>query len=95
LKVGHHGSETSSTREFLDFVNCEYAVISCNADGNKFLHPRQATLDRFKEDNMTLYRTDLHGTVVLVVDSAGNLTFTTEKTPTENIWIGADKAQSA
>lgn len=95
LKVGHHGSETSSTREFLDFVNCEYAVISCNADGNTFLHPRQATLDRFKEDNMTLYRTDLHGTVVLVVDSAGNLTFTTEKTPTENIWIGADKAQSA
>lgn len=90
LKVGHHGSETSSTREFLDFINCEYAVISCNASGNTFKHPRQATLDRFKEDNMNLYRTDLHGTIILVVDSNGTLTFTTEKTTTEDIWVGAD-----
>jgi beta-lactamase superfamily II metal-dependent hydrolase len=90
LKVGHHGSATSSTREFLDFINCEYAVISCNAEGNTFLHPRQATLDRFKADNMTLYRTDLHGTIVLVVDSTGALTFTTAKTTTEDVWVGAD-----
>ena len=90
LKVGHHGSETSSTREFLDFVNCEYAVISCNADGNTFLHPRQNTLDRFREDNMTLYRTDLHGTIVLVVNGQGEIAFTTAKTTTEDIWVGAD-----
>ena len=93
LKVGHHGSETSSTREFLDFINCEYAVISCNAEGNTFLHPRQSTLDRLRADNMTLYRTDLHGTVVLVVDANGTLTFTTEKTTTADIWMGADTAQ--
>ena len=90
LKVGHHGSETSSTREFLDFINCEYAVISCNAAGNTFNHPRQATLDRLRADEMELYRTDLHGTIVLVVDSNGTLTFTTEKTTTEDIWVGAD-----
>jgi competence protein ComEC len=94
LKVGHHGSETSSTRVFLDFINCEYAVISCNADGNTFLHPRQNTLDRFKEDNMTLYRTDLHGTIVLVVDGQGNIAFTTEKTATEDIWVGADTKEN-
>ena len=94
LKVGHHGSETSSTREFLDFINCEYAVISCNADGNTFLHPRQNTLDRFKEDDMTLYRTDLHGTIVLVVDGQGNIAFTTEKTATEDIWVGADTKEN-
>lgn len=94
LKVGHHGSETSSTREFLDFINCEYAVISCNADGNTFLHPRQNTLDRFKEDDMTLYRTDLHGTIVLVVDGQGNIAFTTEKTTTEDIWVGADTKEN-
>ncbi|MBO5654797.1 MAG: MBL fold metallo-hydrolase [Clostridia bacterium] len=93
LKVGHHGSETSSTREFLDFINCEYAVISCNAEGNTFLHPRQNTLDRLRADNMTLYRTDLHGTVVLVVDANGTLTFTTEKTTTADVWMGADTAQ--
>lgn len=93
LKVGHHGSETSSTREFLDFINCEYAVISCNAEGNTFLHPRQNTLDRLRADNMTLYRTDMHGTVVLVVDANGTLTFTTEKTTTADIWMGADTAQ--
>ena len=90
LKVGHHGSETSSTREFLDFIDCEYAVISCNAEGNTFLHPRQNTLDRLRVDNMTLYRTDMHGTVVLVVDSNGTITFTTEKTTTADIWVGAD-----
>ena len=50
LKVGHHGSETSSTEEFLDAINCEYAVISCNADGNTFSHPRQSTLDRFIDE---------------------------------------------
>ncbi len=94
LKVGHHGSETSSTREFLDFINCEYAVISCHADGNTFLHPRQNTLDRFKEDDMTLYRTDLHGTIVLVVDGQGNIAFTTEKTATEDIWVGADTKEN-
>lgn len=94
LKVGHHGSETSSTREFLDFIDCEYAVISCNAEGNTFLHPRQNTLDRLRADNMTLYRTDMHGTVVLVVDSNGTITFTTEKTTTADIWVGADTVKN-
>ena len=63
LKVGHHGSETSSTEKFLDAINCEYAVISCNADGNTFYHPRQNTLDRFIEDDMTIYRTDNNGNI--------------------------------
>ena len=97
LKVGHHGSATSSTREFLDFINCEYAVISCNASGNTFEHPRQATLDRFSADDMTVYRTDLNGTIVLVIDSNGTLSFTTDKTANESdIFTGADtkKAQT-
>ena len=92
LKVGHHGSETSSTTEFLDFIKCEYAVISCNASGNTFEHPRQATLDRFEERNMAVYRTDLHGTIVLVVNSTGALSFTTQNTNVDNgkIFVGAD-----
>lgn len=79
LKVGHHGSETSSTEEFLDAINCEYAVISCNAEGNTFSHPRQSTLDRFIEDDMTIYRTDNNGNIVLTVDENGEMTFTLER----------------
>lgn len=79
LKVGHHGSETSSTEEFLDAIDCEYAVISCNAEGNTFYHPRQTTLDRFVERDMTIYRTDNNGNIVLTVTDGDNFTFNTEK----------------
>ena len=79
LKVGHHGSETSSTEEFLDAVDCEYAIISCNAEGNTFYHPRQNTLDRLIEDGMTIYRTDNNGNILLTVDENGEITFTTER----------------
>lgn len=78
LKVGHHGSETSSTEKFLDALDCEYAVISCNANGNKFSHPRQNTLDRFIARGMTIYRTDNNGNIVLTVDETGEMTFTLE-----------------
>ena len=79
LKVGHHGSETSSTEGFLDAVDCEYAIISCNAEGNTFYHPRQNTLDRLIEDGMTIYRTDNNGNILLTVDESGEITFTTER----------------
>ena len=87
------GSETSSTEEFLDAINCEYAVISCNADGNTFSHPRQVTLDRFIEDDMTIYRTDNNGNIVLSVDENGEMTFTTEREADQAVnRIGADTA---
>ena len=93
LKVGHHGSETSSTEEFLDAINCEYAVISCNADGNTFSHPRQVTLDRLIADDMTIYRTDNNGNIVLTVDENGEMTFTTEREADQAVnRVGADAA---
>ena len=93
LKVGHHGSETSSTEEFLDAIDCEYAVISCNADGNTFSHPRQNTLDRFIADDMTIYRTDNNGNIVLTVDENGEMTFTTEREADQAAnRVGADAA---
>ena len=79
LKVGHHGSETSSTTEFLNCIDCEYAVISCNADGNTFNHPRQTTLDRLIAQDMTIYRTANNGNIVLTVTDGDNFTFNTEK----------------
>lgn len=93
LKVGHHGSETSSTEEFLDAINCEYAVISCNADGNTFSHPRQVTLDRLIADDMTIYRTDNNGNIVLTVDENGEMKFTLEREADQSVnQVGADTA---
>lgn len=83
LKVGHHGSETSSTEEFLDAIDCEYAVISCNAEGNTFYHPRQTTLDRFIDRDMTIYRTDNNGNIVLTVRDESDFEFTCEVQSTQ------------
>ena len=83
LKVGHHGSESSSTEKFLDAIDCEYAVISCNAEGNTFYHPRQTTLDRFVERDMTIYRTDNNGNIVLTVRDESDFEFTCEVQSTQ------------
>lgn len=83
LKVAHHGSETSSTDEFLRAVNCEYAIISCNEHGNTFHHPTQEALDRFIARNMTIYRTDNNGTIVLSIDGDGNMSFDMEREATQ------------
>lgn len=77
LKVGHHGSETSTTDEFLDFITVEYAFISCKAAGNTFYHPRQATLDRLIARNITFYRTDLNGNIVCKI-SGTTIAFTVD-----------------
>ncbi len=79
LKVGHHGSATSTSNEFLDAYTFEYALISCNAAGNTFNHPRQDTLDRLKAHNINVYRTDNNGNIVASVDKDGNIKITTQK----------------
>ncbi len=84
LKVGHHGSATSTTTEFLESINCEYAVISCDAEGNTYKHPRQVTLDRIIAQNMSIYRTDLQGNIVCSIDATGALKLTTQRTASED-----------
>lgn len=94
LKVGHHGSETSTLNNFLDCYTFEYAIISCNASGNKFEHPRQATLDRLASHNIEVYRTDNNGNIIVSVDKDGKITITTEKSATQQTnLIGADTAK--
>lgn len=64
LKVGHHGSKTSTGERFLSFVKPEYAVISCGK-GNSYGHPTQDALDRLGEiSGITIMRTDLEGSIV-------------------------------
>lgn len=67
LKFGHHGSKTSSSKEFLNKVNPKIGIISC-AKGNKYGHPHKQTLDKIKAMNMKIYRTDIDGTIILTSD---------------------------
>lgn len=66
-KVGHHGSRTSTTPEFLASVSPRHAVISCGRL-NKFLHPRPEILRRLARMRAAVYRTDITGCVVLESD---------------------------
>ena len=68
LKVGHHGSDTSSSEKFLDAVNPEYGLISCEV-GNKHEHPIKSTMDKLKNRDIKVYRTDESGSVVLTITS--------------------------
>ncbi len=63
LKVSHHGSKTSSCEEFLDAVNPRYGVISCGTD-NDYGHPHKEIVTRMTSRGITLFRTDLLGTIV-------------------------------
>ena len=66
LKVGHHGSSTSTTAEFLNAVRPEYAAISVGYDRNKL--PRQDVLERLYRAGIKTYRTDVSGTVIFLTD---------------------------
>lgn len=67
LKVGHHGSTTSTTEEFLNEVNPTYAVISAG-ENNSYGHPHKETLELLEEFNCRVYRTDIDKTVVFSSD---------------------------
>lgn len=67
LKVGHHGSSSSTSKEFLEKVNPKIAVISCGKD-NDYGHPHKETLASLKGINAKIYRTDLDGSILLISD---------------------------
>lgn len=65
LKVGHHGSSSSTSKRFLDAVDPYIAVISAGKD-NSYGHPSQEVLSRLKD--LTIYRTDLNGNILIKSD---------------------------
>lgn len=67
IKIGHHGSETSSTRGFIQKVNPRYAVISCGK-GNSYGHPSSQTLDILAEFGIEVLRTDESGSIEFIYD---------------------------
>jgi len=93
LKTAHHGSDSSSSEEFIKKVSPEYAVISVGKD-NSYGHPRESTLDLFNRLNIKTYRTDQSGSITFKTDGKkiditnGNNLDTNivqnEKEPTDN-----------
>jgi len=79
LKVGHHGSDTSTTPQFLAVVNPQIAVISVGAD-NEYGHPADEVMTRLKEKigMGNIYRTDEDGTIEVITDG-------------ERIWVKKGK----
>lgn len=76
LKIAHHGSNTSSTLQFLNAVNPKISIISCGM-GNDYGHPHKDTISNLKSINSKIYRTDFNGTIILRTD--GN-----------NIWLNKE-----
>lgn len=65
LKVGHHGSTTSSSEEFISAVNPKYAIIQVGLN-NDYNHPHKEIIDRLSDTK--IYRTDLSGTIIAISD---------------------------
>lgn len=76
LKVGHHGSSSSTSQAFLDKVSPKYAVIMVGSDNN-YGHPHKETMDKLEAKGIPVYRTDENGTIVATSDG-NNITFNTQ-----------------
>lgn len=98
LKVGHHGSKSLTMPEFLDKVDCEYAIISCGAD-NDYGHPTPEVLKRLEDykdivpdDDYNgfaqVYRTDEDGTVTVQIDEEGVINLIAEENDSKNTTTG-------
>ena len=84
IKIGHHGSDTSTSQEFLNFVNPEYCVIMCD-DGSAYEHPSATVMNRLFDKGVVTYRTNRHGNIVLYIDASGDMAFAVEReVPVEN-----------
>ena len=77
LKVGHHGSKTSSSKEFLNAVSPRYAVI-CVGENNRYKHPHGEVVDRLENGGAEIYRTDLNGDIVISANAESILEIKTD-----------------
>lgn len=75
LKVGHHGSSSSTSQAFLNKVNPQYAIISVR-QGNSYGHPNQDTLSKLNNKGIKTFRTDTQGTII-ATSNGQNITFNT------------------
>lgn len=64
LKIGHHGSDTSSSKEFIDIMNPKYSIISVGKN-NRYGHPNKEALENLKDSK--IYRTDKDGSIMFKI----------------------------
>ena len=67
LKVGHHGSDSSSSKEFIEKVNPSMSIISVGKN-NKYNHPKKSTIELLNKNNSKVLRTDELGTIIVTSD---------------------------
>ena len=67
LKVGHHGSRTSTSAEFLNTVKPQIAIYMAGK-GNRYGHPHQETIDALTKAGAKIYGTDINGTIIITTD---------------------------
>lgn len=77
IKIGHHGSSSSTSDKFLKAVSPDYAVI-CVGKDNSYNHPKKSVMDRLKKNEIKVYRTDEQGSITVISDGK-NITF--DKSP--------------
>ena len=93
LKVGHHGSDTSTSYPFLRAVAPQYAVISVGA-GNSYGHPTEAVLSRLRDAGVTTFRTDLQGEITAISDGQ-TVNFSVAKNAAAETLANAGAGQNA
>ena len=93
LKVGHHGSDTSTTYPFLREIMPQYAVISVGT-GNSYGHPTEDTLSRLRDADVAVFRTDLQGDV-FCSSNGQTVTFSVSKNSDADVFgnIGNNSTQ--
>lgn len=89
-KVGHHGSKSSSSKDFIKEVNPKHAVISCG-ENNEYGHPHAETLNTLRAYGINVYRTDEDGTIVATSDGK-NITF---NVPASETWKAGEPTGSS
>ena len=77
IKIGHHGSNTSSSKSFVNKVQAKYAIITVG-NKNKYNHPYEEIIERWKNIGAKIYRTDLNGNIIVTSDG-NKIEITTEK----------------
>ena len=65
IQIGHHGSKTSTSKEFLSYINVKYAIISSKKE--KFGHPHEETLEKLKQYNILFYITEYNGAIKFLI----------------------------
>lgn len=72
LKVAHHGSKTSSTAQFIEYVKPKITLIGVG-ENNNFGHPNDEVIKRFEVLDTKIYRTDINGEITIEIDINGKI----------------------